>query len=133
LTRVSTGVISGGVFGHDGKLKSTRTEYIPTGRSTWCAVTCINLYITPGGVAAIKLYEVPGGLPQLPELPHDRLLSVHTESGDVGIGTFAHNRLAGEFTWNAPPESYYGELYRGVANMIRFLRFRGENSYNFGV
>ena len=133
LTRVGAGVITGGVFSHDGKLKSMRTTYVPTGDAPWCAVTCSNLYITPVGVARINLYEVDGGLPRLPELSHDRLIGVHTESGDVGLGTFAYGALAGEFSWSVPPDRFYFEFYRAIANMIRFLRFRGENAYNFGV
>ncbi|MBM4080386.1 MAG: hypothetical protein FJ278_11855 [Planctomycetes bacterium] len=137
LTRVATGVITGGVFKADGKLKTLKTEYIPTGTSPWCAVTCINLYEPPVGVAKINLYEVSDGLPRVsqPSRLHDRLIGVHTESGDVGIGTFGYNELAGEFVggFRVPRERFYAEHYRAIANMIRFLRFRGENVYNFGV
>jgi len=133
LTRATAGAITGGYFKHDGKLKSTKTEYIPTGRVDWVAVTCQNHYITTAGVAKINLYEVAGGFPRLPSLSHDRLIGVHTESGNVGLGTFAHNMIAGEFNWRVPPEKYYSEHYRAIENLIRFLRFRGENVYNFGV
>lgn len=133
LTRVATGIITGGVYKSDGKLKNFKTVYIPTGTSNWCAITFLNLYENSIGIAKVNLYEVIGGLPKLPDLPNDRLIGVHTESGDVGIGTFGYNELAGEFIPKVPMERFYKEHYRAIENLIRYMRFTGENLYIFGV
>lgn len=135
--RVGTGIITGGVFPFDGKLKSFKTVYIPTGKSKWCAVVCKSQIENPIGVARINLYEVPGALPRLEKMGNGRLISVNTEGGSVGIGSFGYNELSGEhaYPWTRKlrREKFYTEYYRAIANLIRVLRFRGENCYNFGA
>lgn len=133
LTRVSTGIITGGFYEASNKLKKFKTVYIPTGNSPWCAITFINLYKNPIGIASVNLYELPEGLPRLPKMSNERIFGVHTESGDVGIGTFGYNELAGEFCPRVPFERFYREHYRAIVNLIRYMRFTGENVYNFGV
>ncbi|MCM8803792.1 MAG: LamG domain-containing protein [Candidatus Omnitrophica bacterium] len=133
LTRVATGIITGGIYKSDGKLKSFKTVYIPTGSSSWCAITFLNLYKNPIGIAKVNLYEIKDGLPKLPDLPNERLIGVYTEGGDVGLGTFGYNELAGEFTGKVPMERFYKEHYKAIENLIRYMRFTGENVYIFGV
>lgn len=140
VARVLSGIWTGEDFPSDGKLKSFSTIYFPS--ADWCVVVCENLHGTrmkdaPGAsVARINLYELEGELPKLGlDRSTDRLLGIFTEDGTLVLGSFGRGVLRGEsFSMLQPKrENFYREYYRAVADLIRYLRYRGDSVYVFGV
>lgn len=143
VTRTATGIFTGGALPHDGKLTTMQTVHFAS--APWVAVTYQDAHMGRGGTdlppASIKratLYEVVNGdLPKLnaPETP-DRLIGVHCESGGLALPSFSPVKMRGELgNWLDPPAA--GEFYRRAAaateNLIRYMRYRGDNCLYYGI
>jgi len=141
LSRVSSGVSTGGMYPVSNRMKTFSTIFFPT--TSWCAVSVSNIHCgsyrdgPPAAAAAIRVYQLTEPLPRLPATGAGagRLIGVYAESGELGMGPFGYNELRSEF-WDdhkVPKERFYREHYRAIANMIRYMRYRGDTVYGYGA
>ena len=66
----------------------------------------------------------------------DRLLGMHCESGGLALCSFSPHKLRGENGNSSDrpvPGEYYRDYYAAIVNLIRYLRYRGDNALYFGV
>jgi len=141
LSRVLSGVNTGGVYPVTNKMLTFSTIFFPT--TSWCAITVANIHCgsykngPPAVAAAMRVYELTEPLPRLPATGagSERLIGIHCESGELGMGPFGYNELRSEF-WDdlkVPRERFYREHYRAIENLIRYMRYRGDTLYGYGA
>ncbi|MDD5707067.1 MAG: hypothetical protein PHR35_14175 [Kiritimatiellae bacterium] len=142
VQRTSTGLFTGTFVPFDGKMKTFQTVHFAS--APWVAVCLQNAHVgrpngdlTPASVRKITLYEVIGDLPKL-DAPADgnRLLGVYCESGGLAVCPFGPNSFRGELgNWHdsPKPEVYYREAYKTVANLVKYMRYRGDTTLFYGI
>ena len=139
--RVASGVSTGAVYPVTNAMQRFRTVYFPGAR--WCTVTIANIHCgdyksgPPAAAAHIRLYELTEPLPRLPNTGagRERLIGIHTESGELSMGAYGYGELRGERwgTFAIPDGHFYREHYRATENLIRHLRYRGDTVYIYGA
>ncbi|MDD5707515.1 MAG: hypothetical protein PHR35_16450, partial [Kiritimatiellae bacterium] len=141
--RTAPGLYTGTYVPHDNTLKTFQSVHFAS--APWVAVCVQNAHgaptegkeLTPASVKRITLYEVVGDLPKL-DAPADggRLLGVHCESGDLSMYPFGVEKLRGEGGWlrsRPPTDESYRHAYPAIANLIRYMRYRGDTALYFGI
>ena len=143
LNRTTSGVYTGGFLPHDDTMKTWQTVHFAS--APWVAVTYQNGQsghgkgrpFAPASIKRVTLYEVVGELPRL-GAPTDteRYIGVHCESGGLALGSFGVKKFRGSLAdWRDPPptDRYYEHLYPTVVNLIKYMRYRGDNVLFAGV
>ena len=143
VARTTSGVFSGSFLPHDGGMKTMRMAHFAS--APWMAACWQNAHcgrpagkeLDPACTSRMTLYEVEGDLPAL-DAPAggDRQIGVYCESGGLSLGTFGPEKFRGEnASWNDRPErpAYYRHAYPAVANLIRYLRYRGDTTLFYGI
>ncbi len=138
VLRAASGYATGTVFPLTGKRETLRLVYF-SGDTTWATVDVMNPspMWKAGAVTAIRLYELEGELPRL-NLPAGggRSLALYTESGDVAFGsmyTGRHFRTNEDVLGNVPADNFYREWYGAAVNLVKYLRFTGQDGYVCGL
>lgn len=144
ITRTGSGLFTGGYLPFDNTMKTFQTVHFAS--APWFTATYQNGHcertgtdrFAPCCIRRATLYEVVNGdLPRL-DAPDtaDRLLGVHAESGGLALCSFSPERFRGELgNWNdrPKPEEFYRRAYAATANLIRYMRYRGDTALYYGV
>ncbi|MDD5707305.1 MAG: hypothetical protein PHR35_15385, partial [Kiritimatiellae bacterium] len=142
VLRTSTGVFAGTFLTNNNAMTTIRTVHFAS--APWVAVCAVNAHNTmagremdPASVSRITLYELEGDLPKLDAPANgNRLLGVHCESGGLSLSSFGVTAFRGELgEWNDRPKpgAYYRDAYLAVANLIRYMRYRGDTALYYGM
>ncbi|MDD5708675.1 MAG: hypothetical protein PHR35_22395, partial [Kiritimatiellae bacterium] len=136
--RSPSGCASGTAFPIMNKKETFRFVYF-SGDTTWATVNIMNPMPVwkAGAVTEIRLYELEGDLPKL-DLPADngRTLALYTESGNVAFSTLYTGRQfrKNEESWGVFPDTiFYREWYGVAVNLVKYLRFTGQDGYVCGL
>ena len=144
IARATSGVFTGSFLPHDGRMHVMQMVYFasaPWMAACWqnahCGHPSIGKELDPACASRMTLYEVEDDLPALdaPATP-DRQIGVYCESGGLSLGTFGPKKFRGEnASWLDRPEreSYYRHAYPAVANLIRYMRYRGDTTLFYGI
>lgn len=144
ILRTASGVVTGSFLPHDGRLKVMQIVHFAS--AAWMAACWQNAHygrpsadkvLDPACARRMTLYEVQGDLPAL-DAPStlDRQVGVYCESGGLALCSFGPEKLRGENgNWSDRPEhaAYYRHAYPAVANLIRYMRYRGDTTLFFGI
>ena len=144
IARTTSGVFTGSFLPHDGRMKVMQMVHFAS--APWMTACWQNAHygrpsphkvLDPACAKRMTLYEVEGDLPALdaPSTP-DRQIGVYCESGGLALSNFGPEKLRGENGyWRDRPESsaYYRHTYPAVANLIRYMRYRGDTTLFFGI
>jgi hypothetical protein len=142
--RTTSGVFTGSFLPHDGRLKVM--QMVQFASAPWMAACWQNAHfdrpslsqvLDPACAKRMTLYEVEGDLPALdaPSTP-DRQIGVYCESGGLALSTFGPEKFRGENgNWLDRPDrsTYYRHAYPTVANLIRYMRYRGDTTLFYGI
>ena len=119
-----------------GKMKKLRFIFWPNEE-----IGSVHVWNTYGGevpaaVARITLYEITNDLPALRiEDAGDRMIGYHTERGSQTMAASYHAGPFGAYfdlVAGAPHYEFYRNWYTTTENMIKRLRFAGQNMYLMG-
>ena len=138
VQRVASGVKTGDVLPVSNKIQTMRSIYFAS--APWCAVQVQDLHHShhtgehPGAATAIRVYELDGPLPRLAgsDKPTERLFGTHTEWGNLFAGAMGHGTLRKEYA-RFPDTGGYAAGFRAAENLVRYLRYRGETMYMYGI
>jgi hypothetical protein len=142
--RTTSGAFTGSFLPHDGRLKVM--QMVQFASAPWMAACWQNAHfdrpslgqvLDPACAKRMTLYEVEGDLPAL-DAPStsDRQIGVYCESGGLALSTFGPEKFRGENgNWLDRPDrsTYYRHAYPTVANLIRYMRYRGDTTLFYGI
>ncbi|MDD5706237.1 MAG: LamG domain-containing protein [Kiritimatiellae bacterium] len=142
LMKTTSGVFTGSFLTNDNAMTTMRTVHFAS--APWVAVCFQNAHnmmvgrdLDPACVKRVTLYEVDGDLPMLDAPARgDRLLGVHCESGGLSLSSFGVRKFRGELgEWfdKPDPQEYFRDAYDAVANLIRYMRYRGDTVLYYGI
>ena len=144
IERTTSGLFTGNFLPHDGHMKTMQIVHFasaPWMAACWqnghCGRPSSDKVLDPACASRITLYEVEGDLPAL-DAPAtaDRQLGVFCESGGLALASFGPEKFRGENgNWNDRPDhaAYYRHAYAAVANLIRYMRYRGDTTLFYGI
>jgi hypothetical protein len=144
VSRTASGLFTGSFLPHDGAMHVMQIAHFAS--APWM-VACwqnahygrpsIDKVLDPACAKRMTLYEVQGDLPALdaPSTP-DRQIGVYCESGGLALSSFGPKKFRGENgNWTDRPEqaAWYRNAYPTVANLVRYMRYRGDTTLFYGI
>ncbi|MBA3685450.1 MAG: hypothetical protein H0W72_09450 [Planctomycetes bacterium] len=133
--KAGSGVYTGFEHPVSNTMKTLRLVYWPGERVGGITVT--TEHAEPAAVARIRVHEITNGLPALRRpFPAQRWTGRHTERLSLLASTFYAGEDGAAFTEHLrmwPHHGFYRNWYQANANMIRSMRFVGENLVVAGV
>jgi len=140
VRRSVAGFYTGGGLETSGHKKGFKFMFWPTRREgTVTAVNCGRSGRDRASVGTIKISEVLGELPALEQsqIPSNVLVGPFVERLDrTTPRVFYAGNLEAKFPYDLVDgyfDGYYGVWYETIANLIRYLRFTGQNTYFAGI
>jgi hypothetical protein len=144
ISRTASGLFTGSFLPHDRAMHVMQIAHFAS--APWVAACWQNAHygrpsidkeLDPACAKRMTLYEVEGDLPALdaPSTP-DRQVGVYCESGGLALSSFGPKKFRGENgNWDDRPEQsvWYRNAYPTVANLIRYLRYRGDTTLFYGI
>lgn len=138
LPRATPGVFTGGDLATSGKMKEFKFVFWPNEiRSTLTVVNSGRSHKDRGAASNVKIYEIEGDLPALDIVPTKAMIGPFVERIDrVTPMTFYAGDLKGKFPYalaDGYQHGYYSAWYTTIENLIKYLRFTGQNTYFAGI
>lgn len=138
LPRATPGVITGGKYIASGKMKEIQFIFWPN--ETTNTLTVVNAGRSNkerGAASSLVIHEVTGDLPAC-QIPHTKtMIGPFVERIDRTTPmVFYAGELQGKFPYGLTDGYFYGfysAWYTTIENLIKYLRFSGQNTYFAGV